>query len=263
MAEEAIARPAATILLIRDGYQGLEVFMVVRHHEIDFASGALVFPGGRVDKGDHSLAADTAYCPDPKPDMPFRIAAIRETFEECGVLLARPVGTDHLIDGSALHTVEARFRAPLAAGDVDFATVLAENRLLPAIDRLVHYAHWITPNHQPKRYDTQFYLVEAPPEHLAAHDGQESVDSIWLRPRQALADAAAGRFKLVFATMKNLEKLARRSCVADAMAMARASMVVTVQPHSTKLDDGRRKLIIPIEAGYGGPEFIVDLPPAS
>jgi 8-oxo-dGTP pyrophosphatase MutT (NUDIX family) len=263
MTTEAIARPAATILPIRDGARGLEVFMVVRHHQIDFASGALVFPGGRVDRGDHTLAANPIFCPEPTRDMAFRIAAIRETFEECGILLARPLGTDRLVDAQELQAIEARHRAPLAAGEIGFDIVLAENRLMPATDLLVHYAHWITPNHQPKRYDTQFYLVAAPAEHLAAHDGHESVDSVWIRPAQALAETEAGRFKLVFATMKNLEKLARRSCVADAMAMARASMVVTVQPKSAPLDDGRRKLIIPVEAGYGGPEFIVDIPPAS
>ncbi len=75
---------------------GLEVFMVVRHHQIDFASGALVFPGGRVDKGDHTVAANDAFVRNQTRDMPFRIAAIRETFEECGVLLARPRGNDRL-----------------------------------------------------------------------------------------------------------------------------------------------------------------------
>ena len=263
MTEPATPRPAATILLIRDGRQGLEVFMVVRHHQIDFASGALVFPGGRVDPGDHDLAADTSLVPQPRWDMPFRIAAIRETFEECGVLLARPLGQDRLVTGAELRVIEDAHRAALNKGQVDFATVLNSHGLVPATDRLEHYAHWITPANQPKRYDTQFYLVEAPAEHLAVHDGHESVDSLWIRPAQALADTEAGKFKLVFATMKNLEKLARRSCVADALAMAKASMVVTVQPKSTRLDGIRRKLVIPVEAGYGGPEFIVDVPPAS
>lgn len=263
MTEPATPRPAATILLIRDANPGIEVFMVVRHHQIDFASGALVFPGGRVDKGDFTVAEDTALVPQTKWDMPFRIAAIRETFEECGVLLARPRGQNRLVTGAELRAVEDQHRAGLAKGDIPFDTLLNAHGLVPATDLLEHYAHWITPANQPKRYDTQFYLVEAPAEHVAVHDGYESVDSVWIRPGQALADTEAGKYKLVFATMKNLEKLARRSCVADALAMAKASMVVTVQPRSTKIDDVRRKLIIPVEAGYGGPEFIVDVPPAS
>src|SRR5690348_118163 len=97
MSLEATARPAATILLLRDGPAGIEVFMVVRHHAIDFASGALVFPGGRVEETDHALAAQPLDWPNPDGldanAMAFRIAAIRETFEECGVLLARPRGS--------------------------------------------------------------------------------------------------------------------------------------------------------------------------
>src|SRR5258708_35160775 len=103
MAKEAVARPAATIVLLRDGRDGLEVFMVVRHHAIDFASGALVFPGGRVDENDFALASDKALCPDPDgigtEAMAFRLAAIRETFEECGVLFARSAASAGLIDG--------------------------------------------------------------------------------------------------------------------------------------------------------------------
>lgn len=267
MSTEAAARPAATILLLRDGAEGLEVFMVVRHHAIDFASGALVFPGGRVDKGDFTVAADRDLCPglsdSAHPPGAFLIAAIRETFEECGVLLARRAGDTDLVGADVLKAVDDSHRTALAKGEVGFDAVLRAYRLLPATDLLVHYAHWITPVVQPKRYDTQFFLVEAPAEHLAVHDGSELVDSVWITPRQALADTEAGRFKLVFATLKNLEKLARHATVAEAMAAARASTVVTVQPRSAKLDDVRRKLIIPIEAGYGGPEFIVDVPPAS
>jgi len=263
MEQAAPAEPAATILLIRDGARGLEVFMVVRHHRIDFASGALVFPGGRVDAADHDLARDATLCPDPRADTHFRVAAMRETFEECGVLLAKPLGSDALVSGDQLRLIERRYRDDLNAGKISFGTILRETGLRPATEVLAHYAHWVTPANQRKRYDTQFYLTEAPASHLAAHDGQEAVDSMWIRPAEALAGTAAGRFKLVFATLKNLEKLARRSCVADALAMARASMVVTVQPKASRIDDTRRKLLIPIEAGYGGPEFIVDVPPAS
>ncbi|MGE4046991.1 MAG: hypothetical protein AB7F35_19170 [Acetobacteraceae bacterium] len=267
MATEAVARPAATIMLLRDGPDGLEVFMVVRHHAIDFASGALVFPGGRVEDADHAVAAEAGLCPNPDgvdaAALAFRVAAIRETFEECGVLLARPTGSATVVDADRLLGVEQAHRAALNAGTVDFATVLRHHDLLAAPDLLVHFAHWITPSHQPKRYDTHFFLAAAPPSHLAVHDGSESVDSIWISPNQALADTDAGRFKLVFATQRNLEKLSHSATVAEAMEAARAATVVTVQPKSRKIDEKRRHLIIPIEAGYGASEFIVDLPPAS
>jgi 8-oxo-dGTP pyrophosphatase MutT (NUDIX family) len=262
---EATARPAATIMLLRDGPAGLEVFMVVRHHEIDFAAGALVFPGGRVEDADHDIAAGD--CPNlgrlTTKALAFRIAAIRETFEECGVLLARPHGSDRLIDAATLKRLEDQHRAALNAGSIGFDAVLGSEGLVPAPDLLVHFAHWITPSHQPKRYDTHFFLAEVPAEHLAVHDGREAVESIWITPAQALADTEAGRFKLVFATAKNLEKLGRSNSVREALEAARAATVVTVQPKGTKLEGSKRLMRIPEEAGYGGSEFIVDLLPAS
>jgi 8-oxo-dGTP pyrophosphatase MutT (NUDIX family) len=264
---EAPARPAATILLLRDGPHGIEVFMVVRHQAIDFAGGALVFPGGRVEEADQELAARPGDCPNPDDlatdALAFRVAAIRETFEECGVLLARPRGSDALIDAATLKRLEDQHRAALNAGSIAFDAVLASEGLLPAPDLLVHFAHWITPASLAKRYDTHFFLAEAPAAHLAVHDGWEAVESLWITPAQALADTASGKYKLVFATAKNLEKLGRSNTVREAMATARASTVVTVQPKGTKLESGQRLMRIPEEAGYGGAEFIVDYMPAS
>jgi len=267
MAKEAAARPAATIVLSRDGPGGLEVFMMVRHHAIDFASGALVFPGGRVEEADFALAANVALCPNPHglggEAMAFRIAAIRETFEECGVLFARRSGATRLIDADTLREVERAHRAPLASGAISFDAVLNTHGLLPATDLLTHFAHWITPRHQPKRYDTHFFLAAAPAEHLAVHDGGETVDSLWIAPRQVLTDTEAGRFKLVFATQMNLMKLAKFDTTAEVIAAAREADVVTVLPEVSKIDGTRRVLRIPIEAGYGAAEFLVDIPPAS
>jgi 8-oxo-dGTP pyrophosphatase MutT (NUDIX family) len=262
---EQTARPAATIMLLRDGPEGIEVFMVVRHHAAAFAAGALVFPGGRVEESDHDIATEN--CPNPDrldtEALAFRIAAIRETFEECGVLLARPVGSDQLIDADTLERLEDQHRAALNAGSIGFDAVLGSEGLQPAPDLLVHFAHWITPTHQPKRYDTHFFLAEAPAEHLAVHDGGEAVESLWITPSRALADTEAGRYKLVFATAKNLEKLGRAGSVEEAMQKARGATVVTVQPKGTKLEGSKRLMRIPEEADYGGSEFIIDFVPAS
>jgi 8-oxo-dGTP pyrophosphatase MutT (NUDIX family) len=267
MALEATARPAATILLLRDGPSGIEVFMVVRHHAIDFASGALVFPGGRVEDSDHFLAESTDACPNPTGmdtgAMAFRVAAIRETFEECGVLLARPRGSRGLIDATTLKRLDDSYRDALNAGSISFDAMLGSEGLLPAPDLLVHFAHWITPANQPKRYDTQFFLAEAPAEHLAVHDGHEAIESIWITPAEALEGAAGGRFKLVFATAKNLEKLGRSPTVKAALDAARSAKVVTVQPQASKLEGTKRLLRIPVEVDYGGSEFEVDMAPAS
>ena len=241
------ARPAATVLLLRDGAAGLEVFMVVRHRAIEFAGGALVFPGGRVEKADAELAGDD-------PLGAFRAAGIRETFEECGVLLARERGGAEMIRADRLLAVADRHHAALLRNERSLPEVLAAEGLEPATDALLHWAHWVTPASRSKRFDTQFFLAAAPPDQLAAHDGLESVESVWIAPARAVAEADAGQRRLVFATRKNLEKLARHATVAEAMAAARAATVVRVQPEMVRAGEGWR-VRIPAEADYGGDLF--------
>ena len=265
MAEAAKARPASTILLLRDsagpdGNGEIEVFMMVRHYEIDFNSGALVFPGGAVDPGDHDIAG--------KPDLyaggegldaqalGFRIAAIRETFEESGILLAKPRGSTTLVDAKRAGEIEALNRAALCEGKTTFLKILTDNGALLTLDELVPYAHWITPEGMPKRFDTWFFLAAAPPEQAGAHDGKESTDSIWVSPREALAGGESGRFKLPFPTTRNLIKLGKHRTVKAALDDARGRPVVTVMPVMTKLNGGRQ-LRIPAEAGYDGEVFEV------
>jgi 8-oxo-dGTP pyrophosphatase MutT (NUDIX family) len=253
MAEIVPARPASTVLLLRDGAEGLEVFMVVRHREIEFAGGALVFPGGRVEKDDAAIAG-------PDPLDGFRIAGIRETFEECGVLLARPDGGGTLVDAARLAAIEPRWRARVAKGEAPLSALLAEEKLVAAPDTMLHFAHWITPESRPKRFDTQFFVAAAPPDQVAAHDGHESEDSVWIRPLQAVEEANAGQRRLVFATRKVLEKLGRSADVAEALAAARAANVVTVMPAMVRIE-GAWRLSIPLEADYGGSEFeMLDAP---
>ena len=235
-------RLAATVLLVRDRPGGLEVFMVERHHQIDFATGALVFPGGKVDESDsdprwrarcgESLAGDDAA-------RALRVAAIRETFEECGVLLARARGA-------------AQLAAPptLGSSDEDFLTLIERADLLLACDRLVPFAHWITPAMVPKRFDTHFFIAIAPEDQLALHDGSESVDSVWISPRGALREAEAGRRTIIYPTLMNLVRLAESVDVATALERARAKRIVTVQPSLARRADGKPELSIPADAGY-------------
>jgi 8-oxo-dGTP pyrophosphatase MutT (NUDIX family) len=259
MNEIATPRPAATVLLLRDGPPGIEVFMQVRHQDMKFAAGALVFPGGRVDPEDHALAADAALSPGTVGlgplDGALRVAAIRETFEESGVLLARPRGNAALVSGERLRG--------LSAGGGGFARMLADAELVLAADLLVHFAHWLTPVHNPRRFDTHFFALAAPEDQLAAHDGTESVESMWIAPREAVAGSEAGRFKLVFATLMNLRRLDRYASTAEALAAAAHAKVVTVTPELVARGDGNiRQMRIPAEAGYGGEVFTIDLPPA-
>ena len=206
MAEIVAPRPASTILLLRDSAAKaeIEVFMMVRHYEIDFNSGALVFPGGSVDKGDKEIIANPALYSGgeglDEATLSFRIAAIRETFEESGILLARPQGSTALVDAKRAGEIEAASRADLCDGKISFMKVLTDNGMLLALDELMPYAHWITPEGMPKRFDTWFFLAAAPPEQAGAHDGKESTDSIWVSPREALEGGETGRFKLPFPT---------------------------------------------------------------
>jgi hypothetical protein len=126
---------------------------------------------------------------------------------------------------------------------------------LPATDALVPFARWITPAFLPKRFDTHFFLALAPPDHALAHDGRETVDSLWIAPAQALK-LNGERFKLLFPTERNLWKLARHADAAAALAAARATPVVIVVPERTQVDGGQGPRI-PLEAGYGGEAFSV------
>ncbi len=252
-------RPAATVIILRDGAEGIEVFMVVRHHEIDFASGALVYPGGKVDEQDSDPRwARFATIPAEVPAPAYWVAAARETFEEAGLLLARnPERAGHLVLPERAHAIVERYQKPLNAGELSFCDVVERENLVLATDLMVHFAHWITPVGMPKRFDTQFFLVAAPMEQAGAHDGSESVEGIWVRPQQAIEDAEAGRRTLVNATRMNLQKLARSLTVRDAVQAARASRVVTVLPQVQHLPDGSRLIRIPEEAGYGASEVHV------
>ena len=238
MSAAVTPRPAATLMLVRDGADGLEVLMVARAREVEFASGALVFPGGRVEPGDAALA------PGDEPLGAFRVAAIREAWEESGVLLAHPPGPGIPADGAFLRHLHACGVRP------DHAA-------------LTHFAHWVTPEHSPKRFDTHFFLARAPENQQAVHDGHEAVEAIWIKPEAALLDADAGRRTLVFPTRLNLMRLARERMADAAIAAAARAPIVTVMPQPFADGEGGTMLRIPEAAGYGGSVFRAKGPPAS
>jgi 8-oxo-dGTP pyrophosphatase MutT (NUDIX family) len=242
------ALPAATILLVRDD-PAFEVLMVKRHHQIDFASGALVFPGGKTHAGDHDPAWEGCClgweaC-EPLA-RPLRIAAIREAYEETGILLAR-----HEAGGPFNGDVRAASaRDDIAHDRRAFIDLVAELGLKLDLDALAVFARWITPAMMPKRFDTWFYIAAAPADQLALCDGWETVDAEWVAPAEALRLAAAGERKVIFPTRMNLQLLAEAADAVDAVARARARTLVTVEPKVVETPDGR-VLVIPPDAGYG------------
>jgi 8-oxo-dGTP pyrophosphatase MutT (NUDIX family) len=252
--------PSSTVLLLRDDRGPLEVFMVQRHHRIDFASSALVFPGGKLDPADRDPALRAhATGADALDDDAFalRVSAVRETFEECGVLLATARGETAVLPESRVRPLETRYRADLVAGRTSLRAIVAAQDLVLALDRLVPFAHWITPDFMPKRFDTHFYLVPAPADQVAAHDGSESVDSVWIAPARAIAEARAGQRNIIFPTLRNLIKLGRSRSVAEALERARREPLVTVLPTVGRGAAGP-VIRIPAEAGYDLTEAPLD-----
>jgi len=260
------ARPATTVLLLRPSQPGdagspIEVFMVVRHHAIDAFSGALVFPGGKLEEadGDPSLKARCVGADGISAgELKFRVAGVREAFEECGILLARKRGERNLIAAADLKGIEERWRAKLAKDVASIVDLVEAEDLEIATDLMTPFAHWITPVFAPKRFDTWFYLAEAPEDQLALHDGSESVESVWIAPQRAIDEAAAGKRTLVHATTKNLELLAEGVTVTGALSQASERKIVTVQPW-VEQRDGKRFLHIPEGAGYRN--LVREMPP--
>ncbi|HTO52766.1 MAG TPA: NUDIX domain-containing protein [Myxococcota bacterium] len=253
---------SATVLLVRDGAGGLEVFMVERHHQIDFASSALVFPGGKVDPADRAaeLRARCAGAAQLDDDaLALRVAAVRETFEESGVLIARRRGApgEALLAAAEVAPIAETARAELLAGRLALGEIAERHDLELATDALVPFAHWITPEFMPKRFDTHFFLVAAPADQSAAHDGGESVDSLWIEVGRAIEDAHAKRRSIIFPTLRNLVKLGRSRSVAEALERARREPIVTVLPRVARGADGP-VIRIPPEAGYDLDEAPID-----
>jgi 8-oxo-dGTP pyrophosphatase MutT (NUDIX family) len=213
-------REAATVMLVRDA-PGLEVFMLRRNLQADFVAGAYVFPGGAVDTGDREPALlarchgrddaeGSALLGVPGGGLGFWVAAIRESFEEAGVLLARSPDTGQPVDLDDPGTSARLERARLAVGRGErpfFDLVIAEDLLLDT-GALHVFSHWITPPGAPRRYDTWFFVAEAPEGHAYLHDDGENVESEWVRPADALERAAGGEIELIFPTMRSLETMA-------------------------------------------------------
>ena len=228
-AEPAVPRAAATVLLLRDGAGGLEVFLQRRVAGMAFAAGMTVFPGGGVDQRDADAtiawagpsAADWAgwFNATEQVARALVCAAVRETFEESGVLLA---GTADTADTVVTRTDQyAGARDELVSRDVSLAGFLAREGLTLRSDLLRPWAHWITPVQEKRRYDTRFFAAKLPQGQDADGKTTEAESSGWFRPGDALADAAAGRSTLMPPTWHTLTELAEFGSADEALAAER------------------------------------------
>jgi 8-oxo-dGTP pyrophosphatase MutT (NUDIX family) len=236
----AAARPAATIVLMRDGAEGAEVLLMRRHARSGFVPGAWVFPGGRVDPADSAppLYERIRGLPsDPVPEASFWTAALRELFEETGVLLARDGEGCWAPDASSDRAIEASRRA-LMDDEVSLMDVLEKHRLTLDAGDVVHLAHWVTPVVEPRRYDTHFFAATLPEGRAARHDPREMTDTAWIRPGDALDRFRHGDLPMVFPTVRTLERLDEYPTTEDALSDLRGGDVPRILPRLVRTENG-------------------------
>jgi 8-oxo-dGTP pyrophosphatase MutT (NUDIX family) len=243
-------RPAATVVMLRDGDDGLQVFMVRRHALSDVLGGVYVFPGGKVDAADALLNMDT-HLDQPLPQLhrslnehdiepltaaSLYVAAMREAFEESGVLFAHGASATQVEHGTRL----------LREG-ITFDAMLAQLTLRLNSSSMLPWSRWITPR-QPsvtnKRFDTRFFVAAVPTGQVARHDDHEATDSVWLSPRAALTQYWAGQIELAPPQIMSLAQLARHTEVASVLQAARHAPPAVVAPEAFD-DDGTRVICYP------------------
>ena len=257
MSPPALPRPAATVVVVRDGESGMEVLLMHRTKVMDFAGGAHVFPGGAVDPADAGLpcaglddAAASRLLDLPSGGLAYWACAIRECFEEAGLLYAY-AGDDLVrLDAPVAGDDAPALRRALLAGTASFGAIVAALGLRLAADRLAYLSHWITQAGRPRRYDTRFFVAAAPEHQCPMHDDGETVAHQWIAPRLALERHARGEMHLMFPTIKTLELLAKFGRAADALAYARTPRPMPpMAPRPATGRDGPR-LLVPGDYAY-------------
>lgn len=241
-ASPANPRPAATTVLLRDRTtgSGVEVLLMRRHRRSGFVPGAWVFPGGRVDPGD---SAPSLYerirglSSDPDPPAQFWTAALRELFEETGVLLARGKSGRWWPD-AASHPATEELRRALMEDEMSMMDVLTELEVTLDASAMVHIAHWVTPVVEPRRYDTHFFAVALPTERTARADPREMTEAAWLDPRTALDRFERGDLPMVFPTIRTLEMLDGHDSVEHVLSSFRQRRVHTILPRLVRTGTG-------------------------
>jgi 8-oxo-dGTP pyrophosphatase MutT (NUDIX family) len=260
-ATPAEPRHASTVVLLRDGAEGVEAYLLRRQKTMAFAAGMYVFPGGSVDPRDEALPDTTWVGPAPAQWAPLLnageglakalvCAAVRETFEESGVLLA---GADpgSVVEDTTADDWEAD-RLALIDRSLSFAALLERRGLVLRADLLRPWAHWITPEVEPRRYDTRFFVAALPDGQRTRDVGGEADLVTWERPGDALAAADRGELGMLPPTAFTLNELSTFDTVADVLAAGDARDVRPVLPKIVLGDDDEARLLLPHDEGYAG-----------
>jgi 8-oxo-dGTP pyrophosphatase MutT (NUDIX family) len=203
-------------MLVRDGAQGLEVFMVRRSLRLVFAGGAHVFPGGAVDDADREINGEA--------ELAFKVAAVRECFEEAGFLLAvDATGELVRLDDPTTADRFSGYRREITSGQRSLADVCAAEGLRLAVDDMHYVSRWITPEGAPRRFDTRFFVCSAPERQTPLHDAEETIAHEWVRPADVLGRYRQGDVDLMTPTERSLEWLDGGATVVDVLAAAASS----------------------------------------
>ena len=229
-------RAAATVMLVRDHpINGLEVFMLQRTLAAVFAKGMYVFPGGRVDANDNEEQLEvicdglddeeaSALLGIPNGGLSYWVAAIRECFEEAGVLLARPTNSNELVRFDTDTALQNRFnvaRHAIHDGTMSLVELCTTENLRLVTDNIHYVSHWITPLGEPRRFDTRFFIARAPEAQEPLHDDNETIASLWVSPIEALERHARGDLAMIPPTTSNLQFLAPHGTTTDALKAAK------------------------------------------
>jgi 8-oxo-dGTP pyrophosphatase MutT (NUDIX family) len=220
----APALPSASILIVRDGPSGLEVLMMERAKTMRFAPGAFVFPGGKVDSEDQKLWRWRRQVSDIRmnKETAYKIAALRELYEEVGI--CHTTG----MSGGASLSLSGKM-ALKRGGATSFRQALIKQNILLDTKSLEPFAHWVTPENLPRRFDTYFYIARHNGQ-KAKHDGNEAISHRWVNPADLLNNWEADKVPLMFPTRMNLVKLARAKTAREAVRMARQTPIVRTLP---------------------------------
>lgn len=258
-------RAAATVLLVRDDETGLDVFMLRRTLNAAFAGGAYVFPGGRVDESDEhdnvsglcdGLTDEHAsgLLQIPNGGLSYWVAAIRECFEEAGVLLAREASTGEYIrfDEPDVAARFSEYRDQVHEGHLSLHDLCDRENLRLATDLIKYVSHWITPVGERRRFNTRFFLARAPQAQDPLHDDGETIDSLWIKPHEALARFNAGELMMLPPTVENLKFVGRHNTADAALdAATRVGIPPVIQPKIKTNNEGRVvALLMPGDPGY-------------
>jgi 8-oxo-dGTP pyrophosphatase MutT (NUDIX family) len=255
-----VPRDAATIMLVRDRDDTLEVLMLRRNDRSVWVAGAHLFPGGAVDEADSSaeVAARCAGLDDAgasrslgidRGGLSFFVAAVRECFEEAGILLASRHGESLSFDEGGRQARFGHHRRRLNAGETTLTAICEAEDLYLELGSVAYFSHWITPEGPPRRYDTRFFVATVPEGQEALHDDAEVVASTWIRPGEALDRHRQGELDLMFPTMKNLEAIGRFSSAPAVMEAASGAAVAAVLPRIT-LEGEVARIVLPGDDGY-------------